>query len=418
MLGQHLGSFFLAVGVVGGVLADIDLTCFARKPDADFINGEVAGGVADGAEDAAPVGVTAKDGCLEQVGADHAAGNGTGCFEVGGVGHFAGDEVGRALAVACVLGTHVLRNGGQGRHKGVIIGVFLGDLRVARQTGRHDDQGVVGGSIQVHAHLVVGARDNGLEGLFQQSGGDGGVGGVERQHGGHVGGDHAAALANGTHGAGLAAQLELDGVLLFVGVGGHDGRCRVGAALLGSGQLGGCRRDAPGKRVNDHGLADDARGGGQNILGGQIQCLAHQLTALLGQGHAVGGAGIGVAAVDEDGLCIAVFQVGAVHLDGSAADLIGGVNTRCRAAHVRLDEGQIVFLGVARPDAAADACGCKPLGRADAARYFLILHNTFPFPQTLPPSRHSPCQLPHGGSLCVTVSCKSLPLRGRWMRTP
>ena len=280
------------------------------------------------------------------------------------MGHFAGDEVGRALAVACVLGTHVLRNGGQGRHKGVIIGVFLGDLRVARQTGRHDDQGVVGGSIQVHAHLVVGARDNGLEGFFQQSGGDGRVGGVERQHGGHVGGDHAAALADGTHGAGLAAQLELDGVLLFVGVGGHDGRCRVGAALLGSGQPGGCRRDAPGKRVNDHGLADDARGGGQNILGRQIQCLAHQLTALLGQGHAVGGAGIGVAAVDEDGLCIAVFQVGAVHLDGSAADLIGGVNARCRAA---------------RPDAAADACGCKTLGRADAARYFLVTHFLSPY---------------------------------------
>ena len=180
-------------------------------------------------------------------------------------------------------------------------------------------------------------------------------------------------------GAGLAAQLELDGVLLFVGVGGHDGRCRVGAALLGSGQLGGCRRDAPGKRVNDHGLADDARGGGQNILGGQIQCLAHQLTALLGQGHAVGGAGIGVAAVDEDGLCIAVFQVGAVHLDGSAADLIGGVNARCRAAHVRLDEGQIVFLGVACPDAAADACGCKTLGRADAARYFLVTHFVSPY---------------------------------------
>ena len=82
MLRQNFGSLVLAVGVVGGVLADIHLACFARKPDTDFIDGEVAGGVADGAEDAAPVGVTAKDRRLEQVGADHAAGNGTGRLQV------------------------------------------------------------------------------------------------------------------------------------------------------------------------------------------------------------------------------------------------------------------------------------------------------------------------------------------------
>ena len=131
------------------------------------------------------------------------------------MGHLAGDQVGGALAVSGVLGAHVLCNGGQRCHKGGVVRVLFADFRVARQTGRHNDQGIVGGGIQIHAHLVIGAGHNGLERLFQQRGRDGGIGGVERQHGGHVGGDHAAALADGTHGAHLAAQLELDGVLFL-----------------------------------------------------------------------------------------------------------------------------------------------------------------------------------------------------------
>ena len=178
------------------------------------------------------------------------------------MGHLAGNEVGGALAVSGVLGAHVLCNGGQRGHKGGVVCVFFADLRVARKTGRHDDQGIVGGGIQIHAHLVIGAGHHGLERLFQQRGRDGGVGGVERQHGSHVGSDHAAALADSTHGAHLAAQLELNGVLLFMGVGGHDGGGSVCAALRGGSQLFRCRRDAPGKGVNDHGLADDAGRGG------------------------------------------------------------------------------------------------------------------------------------------------------------
>ena len=294
------------------------------------------------------------------------------------MGHFAGDEVGRALAVTGVLGAHVLSNGGQGRHEGVIVRIFFHDLRVARQTRRHEDQRIVGGRIQIDAHLVVGAGDHRLERLFQQGGGDGGIGGVEGQHGGHVGGDHAAALADGTHGAGLAAQLKLDGVFLFVGVGGHDGRCRVGAALRGGGQLFGGGRDAAGKGVNDHGLPDDAGGSGQNVLCRNVQRLADQLAARFGQRHAVGGAGVGVAAVHEDGLCIAVGQVGAVHLDGCAADFICGIHTGRCAADVRLDQRQIVFFIVVGTDAAMDARRRETLGRADAARYFFIRHTFTP----------------------------------------
>lgn len=86
------------------------------------------------------------------------------------MGDFAGDEVGRALAVTGVLSTHMLGDGGQCGHKGVVVGVLLGDLRVAREAGGHDDQGIVGGSVQIDAHLVIGPGDDGLEGLFQQGG--------------------------------------------------------------------------------------------------------------------------------------------------------------------------------------------------------------------------------------------------------
>ena len=51
MLRQNFGGLVLAVWVVGGVLADIDLTCGTAQPDTDFVDGEIAGGVADGAED-------------------------------------------------------------------------------------------------------------------------------------------------------------------------------------------------------------------------------------------------------------------------------------------------------------------------------------------------------------------------------
>src|SRR5699024_1890971 len=92
VLGQDFGGLFLAVGVVGRVFADVDFARRAGQPDADLVDGEIPRGVADGAEDAAPVGVPAKDRRLEQVRADHAAGDRPGGLQVGGAGHLAGDE--------------------------------------------------------------------------------------------------------------------------------------------------------------------------------------------------------------------------------------------------------------------------------------------------------------------------------------
>src|SRR5699024_198907 len=131
------------------------------------------------------------------------------------------------------------------------------------------------------AHLVVGAGHHLPQRLLQHGRADGGVGGVEGQHGGHVGGDHPAALADGADGAGHAPQFKPDGVLLFVGVGGHNGGGGVGAAGGGVGQFGGCRRDAGRKGRDGHGLADDAGGGGQNVLGRDAEGRAGKAAAFL-----------------------------------------------------------------------------------------------------------------------------------------
>ena len=48
------------------------------------------------------------------------------------------------------------------------------------------------------------------------------------------------------------------------------------------------------------------------------------------------------------------------------------------AADVRLDQRQIVFFIVVGADAAMDARRRETLGRADAARYFLVRHRFTP----------------------------------------
>ena len=220
-----------------------------------------------------------------------------------------------------------------------------------------------------------------MDGLIQHFGADGGIGGVEGEQGGQVGGDHAAALADGAQGAGLAAQRELQGVLLGVGVRGHDGLGGGGAARLAPGQLGRRLGNALGEGINGHGLADDAGGGGQDVLFLQAQRPRRQATALVGQVNAVGRAGVGIAAVYQNGLGMAVRQVGLIHRDGRALHLVAGVHTGGRAAHIRHDEGQVLLIGVG-PEAAVYARGLKTLCGADAAGHFLEFHCCIsPFPR-------------------------------------
>ena len=104
----------------------------------------------------------------------------------------------------------------------------------------------------------------------------------------------------------LAAHRELQRKLLGVGVGGHDGGGGVMAACLIGSQLGGSLGDAPGKRLDAHLLPDDAGGGGQHILGADAECLGHKAAGIPRKLQAVRRAGVGVAAVHNDGLRVAV----------------------------------------------------------------------------------------------------------------
>ena len=189
--------------------------------------------------------------------------------------------------------------------------------------------------------------------------------------------DHAAALGDGTDANGLAADLKLQSDFFRVGISSHDGGGGGVAACLAGGQLGGSFGDALGKRLNAHGLADNARGGGEHVVGADAQLFRDDIAGVFCQLHAARGAGVGVAAIDDDCLGVAVLQMLAVHRDGCAVNLVGGVAACARAADIRLDKRQ-VELGMVMADAAMHArCG-KSLRRTDAAGDgFKVAHNMY-----------------------------------------
>ena len=189
--------------------------------------------------------------------------------------------------------------------------------------------------------------------------------------------DHAAALGDGTDANGLAADLKLQSDFFRVGISSHDGGGGGVAACLAGGQLGGSFGDALGKRLNAHGLADNARGGGEHVVGADAQLFRDDIAGVFRQLHAARGAGVGVAAIDDDRLGIAVLQMLAIHRDGSAVNLVGSVAACARAADIRLDKRQ-VELGMVMADAAMHARRRKSQRRTDAAGDgFKVAHNMY-----------------------------------------
>ena len=351
--------------MVGGVLADKDLTGLALEAHRRLADVEIARRVADGTEHAAPVGVRAEHGGLEQGGVDDALGHGAGRRQVGRTGHGAFQQLRCALAVTGQLAAQMLGDLGQRGDKRIVIGRALGNFCAGQAAGQQQ-HGVVRGGIAVNRNLVEGGGHDGGQRLLQRGGRDLGVGGHKEQHRGHVRVDHAAALGDSADAHGLAADGKFQRNFLRMGVSGHDRGSRVVAAGLVGGQLGGGLRDALGERLDAHGLADDAGGGRQHVVRADAQLLGDDVAGVLSQLHAVGRAGVGVAAVHNDCLCIAVLQMLAVHRDGCAVDLVRGIAARARAADVRLDQRQ-VELGMVMADAAMHARRGKALRRTDAA---------------------------------------------------
>ena len=84
--------------------------------------------------------------------------------------------------------------------------------------------------------------------------------------------------------------------------------------------------------------------------------LLHQGAHAPGDVQPVGVAGVGVAAVADDGAGLSVFQVFLGHQDGRALHQVLGIHPGGGAVRVADDEGQIPF-GLIVPDAAVDAAG-------------------------------------------------------------
>ena len=157
----------------------------------------------------------------------------------------------------------------------------------------------------------------------------------------------------------LAAHRKLHGHLFQLGIGGHDGMGRRLGALISNGvhQLGNTR----GKGPNFHFLADDTGRGHNDVRGQQAQSLGRQGTSLLSNLQAVGSAGVGVAAVADDGLGMAVDQMVFGHHNGGTLDLVLGVDARGRTHGIADNHRQIGFCLIL-PDAAPDAAGPESLG--------------------------------------------------------
>ena len=176
--------------------------------------------------------------------------------------------------------------------------------------------------------------------------------------------NHAAALGNAADVTGLTPQSEFQGDFLGDGVGGHNGLAGITAAGLR--QLSGQGIDVGGYRVQAQGQTDDAGGSHHHVLRGDSKGLTGQIAHPLGDFQAVGVAGIGVAAVADHCLGLAVGDVCFGHGQRGALDQIGGVYCCGMGGHLTVDQGQVLF-GPVFPDAAVKACGGKSFCGADAA---------------------------------------------------
>ena len=184
---------------------------------------------------------------------------------------------------------------------------------------------------------------------------DGGIGGDNRDHGGHVGHDHARALAHSAHRIDIARMTRSltdvgHGVLLGVRVGRHDGASGIGSTVGGERLVG--SRNGGLKRVDRQNLANHARGGNQNLLGlaaDDLRCDAARLARACKAGLTRGG--VGIARVDRNAgddtvTLVGTAQVGTAHLHGRRAKAIGGKHAGTGTGFIGHDERVIQTLGV------------------------------------------------------------------------
>ena len=130
--------------------------------------------------------------------------------------------------------------------------------------------------------------------------------------------DHAAALGNPAEPADFSAQRKLHGNLFLFCVRGHDRLTGICTAILRQSRRQ--RSNALSDGFNTQRLADHTRGRNYHVFRLHRQSVCHQRTHLLGNLDTVCIAGIGIAAVTDDGLSKSVCNVRFGHCQGSSLD--------------------------------------------------------------------------------------------------
>ena len=359
---EQLGKLGFLVAVDGLTVAEAFDAAEHQTHAAGIHLGPAA---AHGSHDAAPVGVLAVDGGLDQLGVAHGAGDAAGVLIGGGAAHGDVHDLAGALAV---LDQHV---GDLAQDVGKALfqqgGVLTFGTDAGSAVGQAED-GIVGGGIAVHADavegLVHGAGEHGLPGLAVHIG----VGEHDGQHGGHVGADHARALGHAGKAHGAAGQGHRDAGELGKGVGGHE---RAGKAFgIAAAQAFHQGGHGLAPAVHLELVADDAGGHGHDLMRGQPGeggDHAPGLEAIL-QAF-VAGTGIGLAGVGQHGAAGAVFAQGLLaDLHGGGLEGIGGKQPRQHGGTVGNNQPQVVAAGF------FETGGSGPGGEAEGQVVARIAH--------------------------------------------
>ena len=233
------------------------------------------------------------------------------------------DEFGDAFTVGDDHASELEHEPFEGGAEGFVLLAGGGDAAVAGAAAGHDDDGVIGAGVAVDGDAVEGILDAVTDAGFEERGGDGAVGGDVAEHGAHARGDHACAFGDAADADGVVADGDLDGDGFGARVAGHDGAGGVIRVVAGEAfdEIG----DFWGDAVHGHGDADDACGADEDLGGAEAELSGGEVGHVFGVLHADWAcAGVGVAAVDDDGADVAAAEVGLAEPDWGGFDLVGG----------------------------------------------------------------------------------------------
>ncbi len=338
----------------------------AAEVDVDEFLAEASAGVADGVDDAAPVGVGAVEGAFDEEGLADGFGGAAGVVLSAGVADTDLDEFGDAFAIGDDhFGEfeHDLVEGAAEDAGFLGAGADEGSVGLAVA---HDDDGVVGAGVAIDGDAIEGEIDGVADGAFDFIFGDAGVGGDEAEHGGHVGADHAGAFGDAADAERAVAAGDFDGEGFGAGVAGHDGLSGFfgpfGVEFFAE------RFDVRCDALHGHGHADDAGGADEDLAHADAEGFGR------GLGHEFGvldaarsGAGVGVAAVGDDGAGVGFAHVLSGDADAGGLDLVGGEDGFGVGGVIGDDEGEVESFDLRILDAAGDGTGAEALGGGDTS---------------------------------------------------